>query len=75
VFPSRIPTFRRSDFRIAPLLDPGNAGRRWRRLARGQVAEHAYVTISFAARHGIARAFAYDADLAAEGLAPVTTRE
>ena len=44
-----------------------------RRLARGQVAEHAYVAISFAARHGIARAFAYDADLAAEGLAPVTT--
>jgi len=39
------------------------------------VAEHAYVTISFAARHGIARAFAYDADLAAEGLAPVTTGE
>jgi hypothetical protein len=36
------------------------------------VAEHAYVTISFAARHRIARAFAYDADLAAAGLAPVT---
>jgi predicted nucleic acid-binding protein len=29
------------------------------------------VTIAFAARHGIARAFAYDADLVAEGLAPV----
>ena len=33
------------------------------------------VTISFAARHGIARAFAYDADLSAAGLAPVTTGE
>ena len=31
------------------------------------------VTLSFAARHGIARAFAYDADLAAEGLAPATS--
>ena len=31
------------------------------------------VTLSFAARHGIARAFAYDADLAAEGLAPVAS--
>jgi len=31
------------------------------------------VTIAFAARHGIGRAFAYDADLVAEGLAPVTT--
>ncbi len=30
------------------------------------------VTLAFAARHGIERAFAYDADLAAEGLAPVT---
>jgi len=30
------------------------------------------VTIAFAARHGIERAFAYDADLAVEGLAPVT---
>ncbi len=30
------------------------------------------VTISFAARHGISRAFAYDADLAVAGLAPVT---
>lgn len=30
------------------------------------------VTLAFAARHGIARAFAYDADLAAAGLAPVT---
>jgi hypothetical protein len=28
--------------------------------------------VSFAARHGIARAFAYDADSAAAGLAPVT---
>ncbi|HSW42555.1 MAG TPA: hypothetical protein VLM76_08615 [Patescibacteria group bacterium] len=31
------------------------------------------VTVAFAAGHGIARAFAYDADLAAEGLAPVTS--
>ena len=31
------------------------------------------VTLAFAARHGIGRAFAYDADLAVEGLAPVTT--
>jgi predicted nucleic acid-binding protein len=30
------------------------------------------VTLAFAARHGIARAFAYDADLVSEGLAPVT---
>jgi uncharacterized protein len=30
------------------------------------------VTLAFAARHGIERAFAYDPDLAAEGLAPVT---
>jgi predicted nucleic acid-binding protein len=30
------------------------------------------VTLAFAARHGIGRAFAYDADLAAAGLAPVT---
>jgi len=30
------------------------------------------VTLAFAARHGIARAFAYDADLAREGLAAVT---
>ena len=31
------------------------------------------VTLAFAARHGIGRAFAYDADLVAEGLAPVTS--
>lgn len=31
------------------------------------------LTLAFAARHGIARAFAYDADLAVAGLAPVTT--
>jgi predicted nucleic acid-binding protein len=31
------------------------------------------VTLAFAARHGIQRAFAYDADLAVAGLAPVTT--
>jgi predicted nucleic acid-binding protein len=31
------------------------------------------VTLAFAARHGIGRAFAYDADLVAEGLVPVTT--
>jgi predicted nucleic acid-binding protein len=31
------------------------------------------VTLAFAARHGIERAFAYDADLAVAGLAPVTT--
>jgi len=31
------------------------------------------VTIAFAARHGIGRAFAYDADLVAAGLAPVTS--
>ncbi|MFH0751032.1 MAG: PIN domain-containing protein [Chloroflexota bacterium] len=31
------------------------------------------VTLAFAARHGIARAFAYDTDLAVAGLAPVTT--
>jgi predicted nucleic acid-binding protein len=31
------------------------------------------VTLAFAARHGIGRAFAYDADLAVAGLAPVTT--
>jgi len=30
------------------------------------------VTLAFAARHGIARAFAYDADLAVAGLVPVT---
>lgn len=30
------------------------------------------VTLAFAARHGIERAFAFDADLAAAGLAPVT---
>jgi predicted nucleic acid-binding protein len=30
------------------------------------------VTLAFAARHGIERAFAYDADLAVAGLAPVT---
>jgi predicted nucleic acid-binding protein len=30
------------------------------------------VTLAFAARHGIGRAFAYDTDLAAEGLSPVT---
>jgi predicted nucleic acid-binding protein len=30
------------------------------------------VTLAFAARHGIARALAFDAGLAAEGLAPVT---
>jgi hypothetical protein len=29
------------------------------------------VTIAFAARHGIGRAFAYDADLIAAGLGPV----
>jgi uncharacterized protein len=32
------------------------------------------VTLAFAARHGIQRAFAFDADLAVEGLAPVTAR-
>ncbi len=32
------------------------------------------VTLAFAARHAIGRAFAYDADLVGEGLAPVTTR-
>jgi predicted nucleic acid-binding protein len=32
------------------------------------------VTLAFAARHGIERAFAYDAELAAAGLAPVNTR-
>ena len=31
------------------------------------------VTLAFAARHGIGRAFAYDADLVAEGLLPATT--
>ena len=31
------------------------------------------VTLAFAARHGIERAFAYNADLAVAGLAPVTT--
>jgi len=31
------------------------------------------VTLAFAARHGIERALAYDADLALAGLAPVTT--
>lgn len=31
------------------------------------------VTLAFAARHGILRAFAYDVDLAVAGLAPVTT--
>jgi predicted nucleic acid-binding protein len=31
------------------------------------------VTLAFAARHGIERGFAYDADLAVEGLVPVTT--
>lgn len=30
-------------------------------------------TLAFAARHGIARAFAFDADLVAEGLARVTS--
>jgi predicted nucleic acid-binding protein len=30
------------------------------------------VTLAFAARHGIGRAFAYDADLVDAGLAPVT---
>ena len=30
------------------------------------------VTLGFAARHGIVRAFAYDADLVAAGLAPVS---
>jgi predicted nucleic acid-binding protein len=30
------------------------------------------VTLAFAARHGIGRAFAYDADLVVAGLAPVT---
>ena len=30
------------------------------------------VTIAFAARHGIQRAFAYDADLVVEGLTPAT---
>lgn len=30
------------------------------------------VTLAFAARHGIGRAFAYDADLVGAGLAPVT---
>jgi uncharacterized protein len=30
------------------------------------------VTLNFASRHGIARAFAYDADLVVAGLAPVT---
>ena len=30
------------------------------------------VTLAFAARHGIARAFAYDADLVAAGLSPAT---
>jgi len=30
------------------------------------------VTLAFAARHGIGRAFAFDADLSVEGLAPVT---
>ena len=32
------------------------------------------VTLAFAARHGIGRAFAFDADLSVEGLAPVTGR-
>ena len=31
------------------------------------------VTLGFAARHGIVRAFAYDADLVAAGLAPVSS--
>ncbi len=31
------------------------------------------VTLAFAARHGIGRAFAYDADLVAEGLGAVTS--
>ena len=31
------------------------------------------VTVAFAERHGIGRAFAYDADLVASGLASVTT--
>ena len=31
------------------------------------------VTLAFAARHRIGRAFAYDADLVAEGLLPATT--
>lgn len=31
------------------------------------------VTLAFAARHGIGRAFAYDADLVGAGLAPVAT--
>ena len=30
------------------------------------------VTLAFAARHGIGRAFAFDADLATAGLSPVT---
>ena len=30
------------------------------------------VTVAFAARHGIGRAFAFDADLVAAGLVPVT---
>jgi len=30
------------------------------------------MTLAFAARHGISRAFAYDADLTVAGLAPVT---
>ena len=31
------------------------------------------VTLAFAARHGIQRAFAYDADFVVAGLVPVTT--
>ena len=32
------------------------------------------VTLAFAARHAIGRAFAYDADLVSQGLSPVTAR-
>ncbi len=32
------------------------------------------VTLAFAARHGISRAFAFDADLAVAGLESATTR-
>ena len=53
----------------------------YRPLHEGSLADHRRsgggtslvdrVTIAFAARHGIGRAFAYDADLAGAGLAPV----
>lgn len=53
-----------------------------RPLHEGSLAEHRRigggtslvdrVTLAFAVRHGIARAFAFDADLAAAGLAPAT---